>query len=504
MTPIQFSKYRVEEKDGEVAITKTRPHYPNYGLGIVFCKCSSLIWGYSTFLQQQIKILEETNPKFSSDLLTHAFNEWKNEKIQIWNVKLSQPHLYLRVKVAEYVEGLFEKNGCRSIILGCMHAKVIHQANNSGIENFPPMTHSEEDHSHPNRVTVDFRQSPTDLYEYPSDNDNMALPCLVNPEEIMRNKESPDLANRLFNDQTDFEDLSLIQNVGSIYAERVPIFEKGIAVDYLKQFQRVYKMLAPGGEFVFDFGVVVPICDLNGNWEILKKTEAFRQKSQALLDRITAQEAKRLSADATFRNSVIDVDTSAEIQKEKLKKFTLIVAKAYANQCIESGLINRWREKSKIYLKDHIQEVQIEEKDIYFCIETAGKKIEIRLDQINRNTLRTIRKLAKTLNPTRQEIIKVRKGSLSEDQIFAIEYQLSLYNCLPLQGETEEVRQFLLPATRKLLDRAVEIIANNYTIPMLENTLGYEKGTFKNNYLNPENNRKFSRLISLKKPITKS
>lgn len=405
--------------------------------------------------------------RFRQDLPNMPYSPAYREKLEpVIGARLSDPLDALRQQVGEKAESIFKKIGQRKIVVGCMHypndATEEYRQTQTMATNLLPKTlpRNGEDHSHADALTIDLRALPGEVVE-----------LRFSPEFALKaktytklNAYSPDFAGRDLVKQSDFEDFKHVNEVEKIYLERVPMFEMGPTTEGTYENIHLFKawreMLAFGGVLAFDFTPPLSVSDPE------------RPPPPTLTEKIvTQEEINAFIKDSPFSEYLQNNPAEAEDmaikairfgdQQEQLKK-----------------QIDQKREKVK---SKPPADVTLQELFIQFNQERRP------LEKIDEHFLWA----SDFASPNLLVIGEERTA----EEMHSIRFQAECYRALNVDPSLEV---FISKKTKQVLDTAYTILVEKVVFPRLE-LMGFKRVQFEPNGTNPENRRRFDRVVHVKK-----
>jgi hypothetical protein len=447
MNNITFRNYQFNEVQGHLKITKTSTCNPLIA-GVQRAPCRALVPIYTSYLLEKREEFNAFNPTFRYEPSRKAFIEFRNSKLAVIEQKLQDPLKALQNKVTKIFELLFQKKGERQIILGCMHIQKggsLVQTQTPEGSMLPRSTLTEESHEHSKDVCLDIRNSPNQTEEQ--------VKTLLKRGSLDlsgRDPSGPDFALRFFS-SADMNDFNGVRNVAKVHAERLPFFEKGLVSPKAENsnfalIERIYKWLAKGGVFSFDFDPCFVLFVYHQNKMMLYRETVI---------------GTGVDYSGTMQNTTVALPSSSPDAD--------VVEEIFADQVF-------------------ITYEETQDKPFIFC-----SLNEMESDPVKREDVIAKCSSRKATDHNRL-IIVVETAKKSIGQLSALNNQIIAYNALTTDPSLERK---IHPKSRIVLDKMLVImatIARSYF-----ERIGFTNSQFDLNGIHPENGRRTSRIIRVEK-----
>lgn len=451
-----------------------------------YIPCESLAPSYQESLAGNEGLLRKKQNPYPKESKHHfGFEQEKASMLAGIEKELKDPLKALRLKVAASVEELFQKNGQRSLVLGCMHypntANVDFNQTQTDADLLLPqqICRGREDHSHKNSVTIDLRVSPDERYELPLITERLLL--FIDPmKEIAPH--GPDFARRNFNAPAHTDDFMYVTNVDKIYLERIPAFERGPCSEGISNIPligKLHKLLKTGGVLAFDYMPTFCLFDSKGR-AYYPPIPEFKPKpvSQNEIEEFVKQEHFR-NLFAKLNNSLSPcADHPGGCPKTPC---ALLVSK------VARGALEKKQKDEELVKFQNSRREGIRQKP----------KAVLKMSEV-------LLKVGKLLSPLElfedMKAVPINEYPLSriwikasgdESEMESLHYQLSCYQSLNVDPTLADQ---IHPETKAVFERAVLALVNQVVFPQLK-LLGFEKISFDPNGQNPENKRPFERVV---------
>jgi hypothetical protein len=506
-----FRNYIFTEANNQLVISKAEERNSSDFLTLVQSQpCYKIVPDYSNYLQEKLGDLEAFHPTFNSQEAQDVFCHWREEQRIKIGKKLVSPLETLREKVAKRFEQLFQEKGERRVILGCCHVKngPLIQTHTPLIAPLPQQTDGvKETHSHDKAICIDWRVNPTEAMGY-----EIAGASFVDSSSSSFTLNAPDFSRRLFEDPESIRDFGWVRNVEHFHAERVPFLERGVCglVEEGNIFflQQILDSLAPGGVYSFDVGLQIPLILQAGeqisDFADLCEDFATKNFSGDFEGRLN-QKLEEVNHDLSFLkvldSALSEGHITAEAPATDLRSALILKeAKRRLEDEVVKEFFDKQREKAKQFTKDHREMALLDAENInIFCTDGSGSNFTISLSEVQQGLAQQIiEECSQRTDFSRLEALKVfiDPQGLSFGQLFAIYRQLECYCALHVQPELQEE---LLPENKDLLDEMLEVWVEIMG-GQLE-TIGFVNANFVLDCIHPDNDRRYSRILSVEKPL---
>lgn len=444
--------------------------------------CENVALLYKSFLTEHYL---DDNPHVEND---------KSSNLSQVLAELADPVDAVRKRMAEEVETLFNKNGERTLVLGCMHhnASRDFKQSDTSINSLLPQIFLQngEDHSHRSAVTVDLRYSPDECVGLQLEDGRSLYAGVYKFDDIP--SDGPDFARRHCENVSHLDDFIYVKRINKIYAERLPFLDKGPLEDEgsnIPFFHAIHRLLGNEGIFAFDFMPIIDMADSKGDSVWVLKIPPYNKK-------VSQQEIEDYVQNSQFSSYFSKLKSGVQamppIDCHAHPNCPATPCPSLISQLAASAIAYQAKkEAANHYVTDFRAKMSQREKVVLTKEEFAikiGTQI-FTLDEIKERSDLPIDKFERCV------ILVKFRADRTFDEMCSVLYQMECYQVLNLDPSK---LVDISPTVKEEFDKACTLLVEKVVFPQLKK-LNFERVAFDPNGQNPENKRPYERVIYVKK-----